>query len=68
MVDNGEEYKLHNFQGKTFEYGWSRDMTKMARLRGVNDDILLDAFVMFPPDEESPLCKAPSPEISCEST
>jgi len=28
----------------------------MARKREENDDLLLDAFVMFPPHKDHPLC------------
>jgi len=43
-------------------------MKTFARKREKKTDLLLDAFVMFPPNKENPLCKAPSPQLSCEPT
>jgi len=56
------------FNAKDYKYGWSRDMSTMARKRDVNEDMLLDAFVMFPPAEDNPLCQAATPEVSCDPT
>jgi hypothetical protein len=43
-------------------------MTSMGRSRGLNPDILLDNFIMFPPDTHTSMCKKPNPDIACEPT
>jgi len=68
IIDNGKQFQKVQFNEKEYQFGWSRDMSAAARKRDLNPDMLLDAFVMFPPDAESPSCKAPQPEISCEPT
>jgi len=49
-VDNGEAFTEQD----GYEYGWGRDMTNMGRSRGINPNILLDNFIMFPPDTHTP--------------
>jgi hypothetical protein len=53
IVDNGKQFGEVKWQEKKYEFGWSRDMTAMARKRDINPDMLLDAFMMFPPDPKS---------------
>jgi len=68
MIDQGKTFGEKSFNSKKFKYGWSRDMSTMARKRDINDDILLDSFLMFPPSTYHPLCQAANPELSCDST
>lgn len=53
VVDNGDQFGDVEFNEKEYKFGWSRDMTAAARKRDINPDLLLDAFVFFPPDPES---------------
>jgi len=68
IVDQGRTFGEKVFNGNKYKYGWSRDMANMARKRDQNDDILLDAFVMFPPAKDHPICQAPAPEVNCDPT
>lgn len=66
-----EGYTLDD--GKAFgkkgqlEYGWSRDVSNLARTRNVNSDPLNDNLILFPPDIKSHWCTDPKSQIACES-
>jgi len=52
QVDNGKMYGPNS----DFEFGWSKDMQSMTRLRNSNPDPLLANSILFPPHPKSKWC------------
>lgn len=63
LIDQGKEF---NKKGD-LEYGWSRDVSTLARTRNINSDPLLDNLLLFPPDVKSKWCAEKTPDMSCEN-
>lgn len=62
LPDFGEAFQE---KGK-MSYGWSGDMTSMARTRFTHYDSLLDNLLLFPPDKASKWCLMDKPTTICE--
>ena len=63
VLDEGREFSKKG----ELEYGWSRDISNLARSRHVNSDPLTDNLILFPPNEQSKWCTEKTPQVTCES-
>ena len=63
LLDDGKVFTKRG----DIEYGWSRDISDLARKKNINTDPLMDEFILFPPDPKSHWCAENPPKVACES-
>ena len=63
LLDEGKELSKKG----ELEYGWSRDVSNLARARHISSDPLIDNLILFPPDPKSKWCEEKTPVVTCEN-